>query len=240
MNENGHVDDAELMDYAEDSARLPNLAEVEAHLQICTECRSALDDYRVLAVALRSEETWRFVDVGSDEGSAERGAGVALAFQQRLAAEDALAENMLQTLVAKKYLFMHTNVAGKKPFRTGGVVRFLCRAAYDEVDRDPVFGQALAEAATLIAEALPDDYYPSRRARLQASPVRSTGHRRGQPRSRRSSLEATAISRGARACSRGRRGVLFAWERAALLRGQTARSSHPPSDGQRCRGAGNL
>jgi tetratricopeptide (TPR) repeat protein len=156
MNENGHVDDADLIDYSDDPARLRNRAEVEEHLQLCADCRRQVDDYRLLAVALRDEETWWY----ADEASVDRGPGVVRDFEQRLAAEDAFAERALRPLVASKYVFMYANIARKKQFRTGGMVRLLCRAAYDEVVRDPVFAQALAEAATLIAEALPDDLYP--------------------------------------------------------------------------------
>jgi tetratricopeptide (TPR) repeat protein len=157
MNENGHVDDEDLIDYADDPASVRNRGEVEEHLRGCDDCRRQVDEHRLMIAALRQEETWRLADGALEDA----GPGIVRDFEQRLAAEDTSAERALRPLISSKYIFMYANVAHKKGFRTGGVVRLLCTAAYDEVDRDPVFGQALAEAATLIAEALADDYYPA-------------------------------------------------------------------------------
>lgn len=80
-------------------------------------------------------------------------------FTDRLAAEDAEAARLLDTLLESQYLFTHANIARKRRFHTGGVVRLLTITSREECVRVPRFALILAETAGLIAEALPDDYY---------------------------------------------------------------------------------
>lgn len=151
-----HLPDETLIDYADDPASLSNRRAVEDHLASCAECRAKLDDFRVLASAMRDEETWWAAEEISDGG------GLAIReFIARREAEDAEAERMLRPLLESSYRFSYANVARKKRFQTAGVVRLLCETTRHECDRDPRFALTLAETACFIADTLPDDDYPA-------------------------------------------------------------------------------
>jgi tetratricopeptide (TPR) repeat protein len=152
-----HLDDEILIDYADDPSSVPNRAAVEAHLDACAACWTKLDDFRLLAEAMRDEETWWITREIADEGRAQ---ALRKAVAGR-ATEDEEAERLLRPLLDSEYRFRYTNIVRRKAFQTGGVVRLLCRTAHDEVDRNPRFAQAIAETAAAIAEGLPDDYYPA-------------------------------------------------------------------------------
>ena len=76
-------------------------------------------------------------------------------FLERIEAEDAEAERMLQSIVGSQYLFTKANITRHRRFRTGGVVRRLCERAWEECQREPRFASVLAETAAAIADALP-------------------------------------------------------------------------------------
>lgn len=58
MDDTRHIAEELLIDSADDPASVPNRAQVEEHLDACAACWTKLDDYRLLAEAMRHEETW--------------------------------------------------------------------------------------------------------------------------------------------------------------------------------------
>jgi hypothetical protein len=150
-----HIPDDLLIEYADDPRSHP---EIEEHLNGCSECWKALSFYRTLNAELRAEETW----AEEEELRTERGQKAAREFAERIAAEDAEAHRLLDDVIESPYRFARARIAARKRFRTGGVVRLLCEAVREECKNEPPYALVLAETAQLIAEMLPDDYYPSR------------------------------------------------------------------------------
>jgi len=149
-----HPADEILVLYSEDPSAHANRGAIEEHLAACSACASKVAQYRVIEAALWDRETWMAAEL-TEEFEQE------IALEARMAREDADAERILRPFLETPYRFTAANVAQKKRFHTGGVVRLLCRTAYDECDREPLFALDLAEAATFIADALPDNCYPA-------------------------------------------------------------------------------
>lgn len=153
-----HPAEEMLMVYAEDPASLADVADVEAHVDRCDECAAAVDDYRLITAAQRQQETWW----ASHEVAEGPTLHVIQQFVERMQAEDEEARSILEPFLESVYKFSSANIASKRRYFTGGVVRLLCAAARDQCDRTPLFALALAQTAIEIAEALPDDHYPAR------------------------------------------------------------------------------
>lgn len=156
-DERQHLADDVLFDYADDPASVADTDVVETHLAACAECWTKLDDCRTLAGALRDEETWWLLT----DLTGGRGVRTLQELVARWETEDEDAKRMLGRILESPYRFAYANIARKKRFYTGGVVRLLCEAARAECDREPEFSLSLADTACLIADALPDDYYPA-------------------------------------------------------------------------------
>src|SRR6266542_4153901 len=152
-----HIPDEILIDYADDPESVPDRAAVETHLASCAVCWTRVDDFRALGSAMQDEETWW----AADQIAGAEGLRALREFTARLADEDAEATRLLERLLDSQYRFTYANIARKRRFRTGGVVRLLSQAARSELLREPRFALVLAETAGVIAEALPDDYYPA-------------------------------------------------------------------------------
>lgn len=155
-DEERHIAEEVLIDYADDPASVRDRALLESHLAVCAACWSKLDDYRLLARAMSDEETWWTA------GQLESGDGEQALrdFVERCAAEDVDAERLLRDVRESQYRFAYAKIARRRQFQTGGVVRRLCQAAWEECPH-PRFARDLAEAACAIADALPDDHYPA-------------------------------------------------------------------------------
>jgi tetratricopeptide (TPR) repeat protein len=157
MDDTRHIAEELLIDYADDPASVPNRAQVEEHLDACAACWTKLDDYRLLAEAMRHEETWWAAREIAD-GAGRRALRETLA---RRRTEDQEAERLLRPLLDSEYRFRYRNIIRRKAFHTGGVVRLLCAAAREQGDRDPRFALAIADTAAAIAELLPNGSYPA-------------------------------------------------------------------------------
>src|SRR5207253_2738544 len=152
-----HPPEEILMVYADDPSSLTDMATVEGHVDRCDECAATVDDYRLIMAAQRQQETWwasREVAEGPTLHIIER-------FVDRMKGEDEEARNILEPFLESVYKFSSANIASKRRYFTGGVVRLLCAAARDQCDRTPLFALALAQTAIAIAEALPEDHYPA-------------------------------------------------------------------------------
>jgi tetratricopeptide (TPR) repeat protein len=143
--------------YADDTESLPNRPEIEEHLHACKACSTRVEGFRGFVASLREEETWWLAGEISESPGHLR----VRRFAERIAAEDAQAERLLAPLLESQYQFTYANIARRRRFHNGGVVRLLCRTAWEECAREPIFALSLAESAAIIAEALPDDYYPA-------------------------------------------------------------------------------
>lgn len=155
--ERGHIPDEILFEYADDPQGVLDRAGVEAHLAACATCAARLADLAAFTAALREESTWwaaREIASGKQQSAID-------AYSERLAREDGEAVRMLGDMLESQYLFVRANLARKRRLHTGGVVRLLTKTAHEECDCTPLFAVALAETAGIIAEALPDDYYPA-------------------------------------------------------------------------------
>ena len=157
-NDREHVGEEVLAAYAEDPESVGDRAGVEKHLAACAVCRTTADDLRAVMDAMRDEETW-WVAGELVDGEGQR---AIREFVERLEAEDAQAQRMLEPILGSQYLFTKANITRRRRFHTGGVVRRLCEGAWEECQRDPRFASVLAETAAAIAEGLPDDYYPAK------------------------------------------------------------------------------
>jgi hypothetical protein len=111
----------------------------------------------MLNASLREEETW----AAEQEFTTGRGQTAVRAFADRIAKEDEEARRLLEGVLESPYRFTRTNVIARSRFHTGGVVRELCKAAREQCDGEPLYAMQLVEAAQVIAEALPDHYYPA-------------------------------------------------------------------------------
>jgi tetratricopeptide (TPR) repeat protein len=150
----GHIPEDILIEYADEPRSHP---EAEEHLSGCRECRDAVAFYLMVNAELREEETW----AAEQELRTEVGQQAVRDFAERIAVEDAEAHRLLDRIVDSPYRFARAKITERKGFRTGGVVRLLCEAILDQIEREPLYAMELAQAAQAIAEALPDNYYPS-------------------------------------------------------------------------------
>jgi tetratricopeptide (TPR) repeat protein len=122
-----------------------------AHLAACDECRLAAEALREFEDALREPESWpAAVDPELR------------AFAVRSEKEDTAALALLEEFrePAAAARFVWADIANKTEYRTGGVARLLCKWANGMCERNPLYALKLAEAATAIANALPDTDYP--------------------------------------------------------------------------------
>lgn len=128
------------------------------HLESCADCRRALDAVRDFDAALREPETW----IGLSDAAPPARNDELRAFALRSAEEDAAALALLDEFrePSAAARFVWVNVASRTEYRTGGVARLLCKWANTMCERDPLYALKLAEAATAISAALPDESYP--------------------------------------------------------------------------------
>lgn len=80
----------------------------------------------------------------------------------RIAAEDEEAAALLAPMLAAPALAAWTDLATRRRYRTGGVVRKLIAEAATLHEREPLDALTFADAAITVAEALPLDLYPAK------------------------------------------------------------------------------
>src|SRR5205085_2379023 len=134
-----HLSDEVLIAYADDASSSPA---IEEHLRTCAACANALSFFRTLTAELREEETW----AAEEEARTEKGMRLVRDFAERIAAEDADAQRLLEGVLDSPYRFTHANIVARKRFHTGGVVRRLCEAVREQCDIEPLYAMQLVEA----------------------------------------------------------------------------------------------
>ncbi|HWW61155.1 MAG TPA: hypothetical protein VN181_07300 [Thermoanaerobaculia bacterium] len=162
---------------------MPNRRAVERHLEACTECRRTLEFVRSIDDGLRDDFTWAF----SDDLTASTTRLVLRDFAQQMEREDADADRLVGPLLEGAEQLAAGGLTRDRRFRTGGVVRLLCRATREARDRDAAFALAIADVAVSIAEVLEPRGNPGAEAvwelrgtawKERANALRALGRRR--------------------------------------------------------------
>ena len=149
-----HCDAETLNAYLLD-ATLVDAPEVEAHLEGCALCRDELELMEVFDATLREPAAWQEVETMGV--SAER-AAKAIALHASIAEEDDAAARMLAEPLRSPLRFERAKLASKPRFRSAGVVRALCAAAYKMHEERPRFSHDIATEAWKIAVQLPEKH----------------------------------------------------------------------------------
>lgn len=144
--------------YAADPASVTDRDALDIHLDVCAECRTALNDARSFIADLSSDEVWQ----QTEELLTGAAASPLVALKERIDREDTEAGQLLRRPLKSPLRFVWANVAQKRRYRTGGVVRLLCRLSREVREENTLHARNLAEAAAAIADSLPDGYYPAR------------------------------------------------------------------------------
>jgi tetratricopeptide (TPR) repeat protein len=154
-----HLTEAVLGLYALQPTLVPNRADVELHLAVCNDCRTALGAIRTFDAALADVDTWSAVP---DDTSVSVAVESLRAFASRAAEEDrdalVLFAEYDEPDAAPRFAW--ADIPSKPKYRTGGIARLLCKRANGMCTRKPLYALALAEAAVRISADLPDATYP--------------------------------------------------------------------------------
>jgi len=154
MAASDHIPDEILAAYARDP---DSHRDIEEHLNSCDACRRMAGSDRALAIGMSDRETWRLeAEIASQRAQLEF-----RHFDDRLDAEDAEAERILEPVLQTPYSLAYANITAKPRFRTGGVVRKLMSEALDQCHKDPKYALALAATGQLISTQLSRDSYPA-------------------------------------------------------------------------------
>ncbi len=151
-----HISEEDLAVFAfdPDKAPEPGRSIILRHTAECASCRSTLDFFAVAEEDLSDVDVWEPV-----MGSATHEA--LMSYAARIADEDREAEELLQPLFASPMQAAWLNLNKKRRFLSGGVARRLSAHAHSICESEPLDALTFADAATSIAEALPDDTYPA-------------------------------------------------------------------------------
>ncbi|HVR37850.1 MAG TPA: hypothetical protein VMU84_02055 [Thermoanaerobaculia bacterium] len=148
-----HATEDELSRYAFDPESVPNRHVVERHLELCSECRRTLEFVRSIDDGLRDDITWELSDDLMSAPVNPASTRVVLReLAQQMAREDVDAERLVAPMLANATEL--AAIAHDRRFRTGGVVRLLCRATVDARESDPERALELVDIAVAIAEVL--------------------------------------------------------------------------------------
>lgn len=158
-----HPDDQLLLLYSFDRTAVDDVANLEAHLDACPDCRKALDEHQSFDALLADAHSWP-----GEEADAVPPAGLrelsAMAARNR--EEDAYAAQKLDALLeaflsGTSDAFLWADIASDRAYYTGGVVRKLADAAYKALDSVPRRALILAETASAIVGMLSASTYSS-------------------------------------------------------------------------------
>ena len=153
-----HYDENALYEYLDDPRSFAGREELEAHLANCDACRVQLAELRSFDDALSSTAMWDFADAVRRHREPP---DEIRSLVDRIAIEDADADQFLTPVLSSPAAFRRANVAARPEMRTAGVVRKLCDVARELRERQPMHALALADAAVAIAEQLGATYPPA-------------------------------------------------------------------------------
>lgn len=158
-----HPDDELLLLYSFDRSTVDDVASLEAHLDLCAECRKVLDEHQAFDALLADAHSWPVDDTDAVPPAALRELS-AMAARNR--EEDADASERLDAILdafvaGASDAFLWADIASDYDFHTGGVVRKLAAAAYRALYSVPRRSLILAETAATIVGMLPTTTYSS-------------------------------------------------------------------------------
>jgi|GEM_PF-503481 len=148
-----HFDEEFLIFLAEGSAE----KDTHPHLVDCTDCRSAVDEYRTVLTSFAEESTWDARPL--DETPNPQTIATLRAFVDRTHREDAEAEPLVAELLAGPREEWMPRLLADAKYRTAGVVRRLIAAAYGAIDRMPPDAVEIARLACEVADNLDAESY---------------------------------------------------------------------------------
>jgi tetratricopeptide (TPR) repeat protein len=146
--------------YALDPSLTDGVAELESHLAGCDPCRKQLDDIRAVDALIADEDSWPDADHAISL-SGYRTLSEAAARKRREDAEaDALLTPLLERFLSgSSGAFIWADIASKREYHTGGVVRKLADAADQAQYSAPRRALILAETASAIVGMLSTAVY---------------------------------------------------------------------------------
>ena len=152
-----HIPDDELALYAFDPHAVApeRRAAIDREIASCTACRTTLDFMTVSDLELSDPDVWEPLASSPTLDTLR-------AHARRIADEDEEADALLAPMLAAPGMTAWTDLATRRRFRTGGVVRRLIAHAANLHEREPLDALTFAEAAISVAEALPEDHYPAK------------------------------------------------------------------------------
>jgi tetratricopeptide (TPR) repeat protein len=153
-----HYDDEILLQYAEGSS--PIGGEIASHLVDCTKCNVTIDEQRDLIEILRGAAVWEHVPETSTPAEASCVRELA-AFQERIAAEDADADAILDDVLSGPPSWWRTRLTKSATHLTGGLVRQILARADGLHATAPLRAYDMTRLAVDIADELPVSAYAS-------------------------------------------------------------------------------
>jgi tetratricopeptide (TPR) repeat protein len=153
-----HIDDDVLDEYVIDvDATMPGRAAIEAHLNVCAQCRERVGSTAAFLDAITSPEVWETTEAVLD---AEKSQRRLLTLASRIQIEYADANEKLSPFLKDGLAFVRERVERRPEYRTAGAVRLLAEAAHASCEREPIHARNIAEAAVAIADQLALTDYP--------------------------------------------------------------------------------
>lgn len=149
-----HISENELSMFAfsPDAVLAERRWEITRHVGVCAECRALHD------CLIETEEDLRDIDVRERHVGSET-YDSAMAHAARIAQEDREAEELVKPYIDNPALAAYKNLATQRNLLTAGVVRRFTARSHDICENQPLDGLTLAEAATVIADTLPENAY---------------------------------------------------------------------------------
>jgi tetratricopeptide (TPR) repeat protein len=152
-----HLNPHLLEQYALDPSTVAARPAVEAHLDACATCRATVEESRQFIALLEDPDTW---EVAASETSAAAPDELRR-FAIRCAIEDRDAEALLAGYrTAPPSQLPWDDLPSRREYRTGGVVRLLCRWANQMCEPNPLFALTLADTAIAISALLQPSLFP--------------------------------------------------------------------------------
>jgi tetratricopeptide (TPR) repeat protein len=149
-----HYDDESLIALIE-SDRLAS----DVHLPSCPNCSEKVESFRMIADALRDEDTWSTLSHFNEP--AQSTIATLRAFADRMTDEDTRAEAWLHDLLAGPRETWRSKLAQHPEYRTAGMVRKLIASSDRAIDTMPPDAVAMTALAADIADHLDPSDHPA-------------------------------------------------------------------------------
>jgi tetratricopeptide (TPR) repeat protein len=148
-----HYDEETLIEFAEDRPE----KDTYPHLSECTECRSAVDEYRTMITCMSEAATWDSHPI--DETPNPQTIATLRSFVDRMHQEDAEADPLVAELLAGSREEWMPRLMADPKYRTAGVVRKLIAAADQAIHAMPPDAVEITRIACEVADVLDEKRY---------------------------------------------------------------------------------